>query len=257
MKGRLLNLEYPDNPYLSLATEEAIFMEVMRKRSFPTLRFYTHRNAVVLGCFQVASEEVDMDYAEEKEIAIVKRFTGGGAVYHDSGNLNFSIIANDSYGIGINVAKLYSMAMDVPMNAFRSLGMNPEKGRLNDISINGKKILGSAATIRQNAFLFHAAVLVDTNLMTLASVLKVPGVKLKDKGISTVLERVTNIRIVSGKGMEEVKAALISSCSNLLGMEFEAGELTSGEESLATKLYEDKYTKREWNLERSIINVHY
>jgi len=252
---RFLDIEYPEDPYLSLAVEEAIFTEVMRGNSPPTFRFYRHSNAVILGCFQLAEQEVDMGVAREKNIHITKRFTGGGAVYHDLGNLNFSVITKDTYGIGLNVTKLYSTMIEGAVAAFKNLGMNAVSGKLNDVTVNNRKILGAAATIKEKTLLFHAAVLVDTDLNTLASVLKVPGMKLKDKGIQTILERVTNIKEISGHGIPEVKKALMESYSKELGMTMKEGTITEKEKALAKELLEKKYSRKEWTHGREMVGV--
>jgi lipoate-protein ligase A len=251
---RFLDIEYPEEPHLSLATEEAIFLEVMRGNSPPTFRFYRHSNAVILGCFQLADQEVDMDVAERNSIKIVKRFTGGGAVYHDMGNLNFSIITRDTFDIGLNVTKLYSTMIGGAVNAFRGMGMDAVSGKLNDVTVNGRKILGAAATIREKTLLFHAAVLVDTNLNTLASVLKVPGVKLKDKGVQTILERVTNIKKLSGHDITDVRKALMDSYSIELGITMKEGDITEKEKRLARELLAKKYSRKEWTHGREMIN---
>jgi lipoate---protein ligase len=255
LKTRLLNVEFPEDPSMSLATEEAIFTEVMRGHSPPSFRFYRHSNAVILGCFQLAAQEVDMDVVNANNIQIVKRFTGGGAVYHDLGNLNYSLIAKDTFGINLNVTKLYSTMITGALYAFRRLGVEAESGKLNDVTVGNKKILGAAASIRENTLVFHAAVLVNTNLNTLASVLKVPGEKLKDKGVKTILERVTNIQEISGSNVDDVKRALIDSYASTLGLKFEEGDLTEREMELAKDLYYRKYTKPEWVLGREIINI--
>ncbi len=257
MKMRLLDLEYPENPYLSLATEEAIFINVIKGSAPNTFRFYRHRNAIILGCFQLAEQEVDMDFAKSKNISIVKRPTGGGAVYHDMGNLNFSLITKDEFKIGNDVPKLYSTMMQGALQAFRNLGITPQPGKLNDVSTNNKKILGAAATIRSNSLLFHACVLVDVDLPTLAGSLKVPGIKLKDKGVATVLERVTNVKALTGKDIDSTKEALLNGYSETLGIEFEKGDLSQEEKDTAQHLYENKYKKDDWNLGREIIDIKY
>ncbi len=78
MKFRLISKDYPGDPYKNLALDEAIFTEVREGRSPPTFRFYRNANAVILGCFQTAEEEVDLEYAEANGIKIAKRITGGG-----------------------------------------------------------------------------------------------------------------------------------------------------------------------------------
>jgi lipoate---protein ligase len=255
MKFRLISKDYPGDPYKNLALDEAIFTEVKEGRSPPTFRFYRNANAVILGCFQTAEEEVDLEYAEANGIKIAKRITGGGAVYHDMGNLNYSIITRDVFDIGLDVQKLFSTMMDGAVCAFENIGIDAEMGRLNDVSVGGKKILGAAATIDSGALLFHAAVLVDVDLNRLASVLKVPGIKLKDKGISTILERVTNIKSMSGNTVDDLREALLEGYADSLEFEYEEGGLTNSETKLLNKLYDNKFSLPKWNLGREMIEV--
>ena len=257
MRIRLIETDHPDDPHLNLAMDEAIFMEVMRGNSPPTFRFYRNNNAVILGCFQLAEQEVNMDYAIRNDVKIAKRFTGGGAVYHDMGNINYSIISRDTFDIGTNVQRLFAVMMKGAVASMRGLGIDAAAGGLNDVSVNGKKILGSAATIRSGTILFHAAILVDTNLEGLASVLKVPSAKLNPHGASTILDRVTNVNAVSGKNVEDVKRAILDGYSGELGFEYHVGKLTIQEEHLLKRLHKEKYLKSEWNLGREFINIHY
>jgi lipoate---protein ligase len=257
MKLRLIDIDYPEDPHLNLAIDEAIFMEVLKGNSSPTFRFYRNNNAVIIGCFQLADQEVDLDYAKSKNIKIAKRFTGGGAVYHDMGNLNYSVISKDVFDIGMNVEKLFSTMIKGAVSSLKVLGIEAAQGGLNDVSVNGKKVLGSAATIKADTILFHAAILVNVNLNTLATVLKVPGIKLKDKGVKTVLERVSNIRDLSGKEISHVKEALLVGYSKELNFEYEIGTFTERENHLIKKLHKEKYLKHEWNMGREFINIDY
>ncbi len=255
VKVRLIELDYPENPHLNLAMDEAIFLEVMRGNSPPTFRFYRNRNAVILGCFQLAKEEIDMGYAMLNDIRIAKRFTGGGAVYHDMGGLNYSVIAKDSFDVGMNVQRLFSTMMTGALRSFKEMGIDSAFGGLNDVSVNKRKVLGSAATIRSDTLLFHAAVLVNTNMDTLASVLKVPRIKLKDKNINTILERVANVYELSGKDVDAVRNAILDGYSKELGFEYEPGKLTENENDLLNRLYKGKYQRSEWNLGREFISI--
>lgn len=257
MKLRLIDIDYQEDPFLNLALDEAIFLEVVKGNSPPTFRFYRNSNAVIIGCFQLAEQEIDINYAIKKDIKIAKRFTGGGAVYHDLGGLNYSIISKDHFDIGMNVSRLFSTMIGGALASFKGMGLEAASGGLNDVSINGKKVLGAAATIKSDAILFHAAVLVNTNLETLVSVLKVPGVKLKDKNISTILERVANIQNISGKNIDDVRDAILKGYTEELDFEYEKGTLTQNEEKLLRRLYKEKYQRSEWNLGREFINLNY
>ena len=255
MDVRVIRKDYPDDPYRNLAIDEAIFREVESGRSPTTLRFYRNRNAVILGCFQLAEEELDLDYAKSKNITIAKRFTGGGAVYHDMGDLNFSVISKDHYGIGFNVGKMFKLMMAGALTSLQSAGVPDLEAGMNDITSRKKKIMGSAATMKKNVLLFHAALLVDTNLNELASVLKVPGIKLKDKGVATVLERVTNIKKLCGKDVDGISKAIMEGYGKAMSFEYEDGMLTEKEEMLTDKLVQLKYSRPEWNTGREFIHV--
>lgn len=255
IKVRLIDEDFPDNPYMNLALDEAIMREVEASRSPPTMRFYRNKNAVILGCFQYAQEEVDMEYVHKNGIVIAKRFTGGGAVYHDMGDINYSVIMQDTMNLGFNVEKLFTTFMSAAKISLEAKGVPDIVASMNDITSRGKKIMGAAATMKKKALLFHAALLVDTNLNTLASVLKVPGIKLKDKGVSTILERVANIKELSGLGIEEVKSAIMSGHQLSMGFEFERGDITLAERAILKRLYEEKYSKDIWNMGRELIEV--
>jgi lipoate---protein ligase len=255
MDVRVIRKDYPDDPHRNLAIDEAIFREVESGRSPTTLRFYRNRNAVIIGCFQLAEEELDLEYAHKKEIKIAKRFTGGGAVYHDMGDLNFSVISRDHYGIGFNVGKLFKLMMAGAISSLQAAGVPELEGSMNDVTSHKKKILGAAATMKKNVLLFHAALLVDTNLNELASVLKVPGIKLKDKGVATILERVSNIKALCGKDVDQISKAIMEGYARELSFVYEDGMLTEQEEELVDKLVEKKYSKHGWNMGREFIHI--
>jgi lipoate---protein ligase len=255
MEVRVIDEDYPDDPHRNLAVDEAVFREVESGRSPPTLRFYRNRNAVILGCFQLAEEELDLDYAAMKQIKIAKRFTGGGAVYHDMGDLNFSVISKDSFGIGLNVEKLFRTMMGGAVSSLNIAGVPELAWGMNDVTSRKKKIMGAAATMKKGVVLFHAALLVDTNLNELASVLKVPGIKLKDKGVQTILERVANIKDLCGKDIGDIRKAILEGYGKELGFSYLPGKLTEAELRLTERLYKEKYTKHSWNMGREFIHV--
>jgi lipoate---protein ligase len=257
MKMRLIETDYPDDPHLNLAMDEAIFIEVLNGQSPPTFRFYRNGSSVILGCFQLAEQEIDIKYAVSKDIKIAKRFTGGGAVYHDMGNLNYSIISKDSFEIDNSVEKLFYTMIKGASTSLRDLGIDVAKKGLNDLSVKGKKVLGSAATMRSDTILFHAALLVNTDLEILASVLTAPGTKIREEGVSTMFDRVTNIKELSGKDVDGVKDAILEGYSKELGFEYEKGILTGREKYLMNRLHKEKYRRSEWNLGRELISTSY
>lgn len=255
MRVRLVEHEFLDNPRMSLAVEEAIFRLMMLGKSPPTFWFWRHRNAVIIGKFQIAEEEVNMDVAQQYGVQIAKRDTGGGAVYQDLGNLIYSVIIPDTYGISNDVVKMYETMINPVLLAFKKLGVKAESPGLNDVEINNRKVLGSAAGLREGFVLFHATMLIRSNLDMLAKVLKVPRAKLQDKGVTQVGHRVGNVYDLTGKDMDEVKEALLKGYSEYLGFEYYRDELTERELRLAEYLYHNKYNRPEWVFGREFINV--
>ena len=253
MKVRLLVKEYLDNPRMSLATEEAIFNEVIMKRSQPTLWIWRHANAAVVGRFQIPEEEINMDYAKQIGVVIAKRSTGGGAIYQDLGNLIFSVIIPDIFNIGNNYVEMYKKLINPILKKLKELGVNAESPGLNDLTVNGKKVMGTAATISAGTILFHATLLVKSDLNRLASLLKVPKQKLMDKGVSSVAHRVTNLYDETGIGITETTFIIMDSYAESLGFEYERGDLTKEEKELAKKLYDEKYNTESWIFGRRLI----
>lgn len=253
MKARLLIKEFLDNPRYSLSVEEAIFKEVIGGNSPPTLWLWRHDRAAVVGRFQVPSEEIDMELAERLGIKIAKRSTGGGAIYQDLGNVIYSVITPDIYGIGNRVTELYRRIITPfieALNSMYNVGAGVEG--LNDGVVNGRKFMGTAATISEGTILFHATILVKSDLGVLSRILKVPRVKLADKHVESVEHRVANLYDVARVGITEVQAAIVEAYRRSLGFELELAGLTERERSLADELYRSKYNTDAWVYQRGI-----
>lgn len=147
-------------------------------------------NAIIIGRNQNTAQEINQAYVEEHDINVVRRPTGGGAVYHDLGNLNFSILTDAENAVDINF-ELYTQPV---LRALKAMGVPVElKGR-NDILIEGKKCTGLAQRISNHRLLHHGAMLFDTNLETLSKALNVRRDKMESKGVKSTVSRVTNIK---------------------------------------------------------------
>ncbi|RLG99221.1 lipoate--protein ligase family protein [Candidatus Bathyarchaeota archaeon] len=251
---RLLKLE-TYNAYMNMAIDEAIARLRSKDRTVDTLRFYRWKpSAVSVGYFQNTAEEVDLDECRRLNVDVVRRMTGGGAVYHDyNGEITYSIIVKeDSLGIPRDILKSYEVICGGIVLGLRNLGLDAEFKPVNDIQVGGKKISGNAQTRRWGTVLQHGTVLVDADIKTMFRVLKVGKEKISDKLIKAVEERVTTINRVLGKkiGFTEVYEALKGGFEKALNIRLHEGELTEEEKDLSRELYEKKYTRREWNLER-------
>ena len=250
---RLVDQEYRDNPFMNLAVEEAIPRSVGEGKSPNTVRFWRNSNTIVIGCFQSAKLEVNMEACKETGTKIVRRFTGGGAVYHDSGNLNYAISLRKGNKIvpDENLQSVFQRLSEGAVWGLRSLGVRAEFQPVNDIQVEDKKISGAAGSIKWNAIFHHGCILVTSDLAILGKVLNVPRAKLEDRHVASVQKRVTTVRDELGRGIytDDVQDAIVEGIEKCYGVRVEAGDLTGEERSLAEELYQTKYSRLEWNFE--------
>ena len=250
---RLVDQEYRNNPFMNLAVEEAIPRSVGEGKSPNTVRFWHNSNTIVIGCFQSAKLEVNMEACKETGTQIVRRFTGGGAVYHDSGNLNYAISLQKGNKIvqDENLQAVFQRLSEGAVWGLRKLGVNAEFQPVNDIQVDGKKISGAAGSVKWNTIFHHGCILVNSDLAILGKVLNVPRAKLEDKHVASVQKRVTTVRDELGREVSttDVREAIVEGIENCYGVRVEAGNLTAEEMRLAEELYQTKYSRLVWNLE--------
>jgi lipoate---protein ligase len=175
------------NPYFNLAMEEYLMESLEEGQKY----FLLWRNApsVIIGRHQNTVEEVNAAFIKEKGINVVRRISGGGAVYHDLGNLNFSFIVKDSSAEPYDFSK-FTMPV---VRVLRKLGVMAESNSRNDLAIGGRKFSGNSQYIRRDKLLHHGTLLFDSNLDELENALNVQGDKIESKGVKSVRSRVTNI----------------------------------------------------------------
>jgi len=161
--------------------------------------FYLWRNrpAVIIGLNQNVYSEVNLDYLSKNNITLARRVTGGGAVYHDLQNLNYSII-----GKGVTTEPI--------VNALKALGAKVEVSGRNDLFIEGKKFSGYARRVWHDKEIVHGTMMFDVNLETLVNALSTPGSKMEAKGIASVRSRVGNLKdyLPDIQNIEELKDRL-------------------------------------------------
>ncbi len=247
---RVLLFETPKDPYYNLALEEALFL--LHSKGIikdDVLRIWRNENAVVIGYFQSPKEEVDLEYADKIKASIVRRFTGGGAVYHDLGNINYAVI---THGKTSTVYEIYEYLLKGIIKALKILGLDPWRENINDIVANNRKISGTAASIKGSTLFLHGSLLVSTDLEKLSKILRVSRKKLMDKGVSSVKYRVALVEDLIGRriGYWEIIDAIVKGYSGLLGLQPYFDMPTKLEVLVADKLYYGKYLKHEWNFER-------
>jgi lipoate-protein ligase A len=245
---RLVRFEY-HNAAMNMALDEAVSNGIERSTSPPTVRFYGWKpSAVSIGRFQCLEDEVDLVRCKELGIDVVRRRTGGGAVYHDTeGEITYSLIAPDGLmPRDINVA--YQEICGYVIAALSALGVEAHFAPINDILVGGKKISGSAQSRRNTVFLQHGTLLLDLNAEKMFKVLKISGTKIAGKGISSTKERVTCLRAHSDASRQSVLVELEKAF--ISGKQYNHGSWSRMELQDADRLVRQRYASKDWTLDR-------
>ncbi len=231
------------DPYYNLALEQTLF-DCLHSEEYFLL--WQNKPSVIVGRHQNTVEEINEDYVKKHNIPVVRRTTGGGAVYHDLGNLNFSFLsAQNNKNLGS--FEFYSEQIS---KALRSLGFNVEMSGRNDLTIEGKKFSGNAKRSSGSKVLQHGTLMLYLDVSNLADILTGNPDKYKSKGISSHKSRVANlIEFMPNKKPEElmsdVKNALMFHCAS------KQIQLPEEIEQKALKLAKEKYETWEWNFGKS------
>lgn len=236
-----------NDPRYNLAFEEYCFKHLPKEEDYVIL--WVNGPAIIVGKNQNTLEEVNKEYVDEHGIKVVRRITGGGAVYHDLGNLNFSIVKNTGKNEKIDFKK-YNIPI---LNALERLNVKAELSGRNDITIEGKKISGIAQSIWRNRALNHGTLLFDTELDVLSKALNVKQDKIVSKGIKSVRSRVTNIKpyLPEGADMKKFKELLLKYVFEFEGEEPVEYVLSDKEKDEINQLFEERYSQWDWNYGRS------
>ena len=181
------------DPYLNLAIEEYLF----RYSDDDIFMLWQNRPSVIVGKNQNVYAEVDLPYTQSKGISVVRRITGGGAVYHDGGNVNYSFITSREKADSLDFARFAAPIIE----ALGALGLNAALSGRNDILCEGKKISGNAQFSDGRRILHHGTLLFDADLDEMSAVLNTDTEKLKARAIRSHKGRVVNLRELLGGGM--------------------------------------------------------
>ncbi len=222
------------DPWYNLSFDEYCLEQYPSDDKF----FYLWRNrpSVIVGLNQNVYAEVNLDYLDAQGICLVRRSTGGGAVYHDLQNLNYTLV-----GRGVSPEPV--------VEALRRLGVPAELSGRNDIFVEGRKVSGYARRVWRDRELIHGTLMYDVDLDTLARALDVPGSKLAVKGVASVRSRVANLKeyLPGFASLDELQAVLQEILAD------GDGALPFGEADLAAvqTLRDTKYATWEWNYGQS------
>lgn len=176
------------DPQINLAIEEYL-LRTMDTEEDSFLLFYINEPSIIIGKNQNTIEEIDTDFVEENGIKIVRRLSGGGAVFHDLGNLNYSFITKDDGESFRNFKKF----TEPVVSALAKMGVKAELIGRNDLLVDGRKISGNAQFSTHGRMFSHGTLMFDTKIDTVVSALKVKKDKIESKGIKSIRSRVANI----------------------------------------------------------------
>ncbi|MBS1492078.1 MAG: lipoate--protein ligase [Bacteroidetes bacterium] len=244
---KLINNNQITDATLNLALEEwAVRNLDFEKDDY--LLFYINRNAIIIGKHQNTIEEINSEYVKKKGIQVVRRISGGGAVYHDDGNLNFSFLTKFSQD-SIHNFKKFTEPVIKTLNA---IGVKAELNGRNDITVDGKKISGNAQFSNTKAMFSHGTVLFNSNLDDVVEALNVKIDKIESKGIKSIRSRVGNITEYMNQKMNifDFRQKLIESIFQQ-GENYPVYNLHKKEWQEVYDLANSKYRNWDWNYGRS------
>lgn len=221
------------DPFFNLSAEEYFLCE--KDEDFFLL--WQNEPCIVIGKNQVAADEINHDYVSACSLPVVRRMTGGGAVYHDTGNLNFSFIQNGEP----DRAKLCRPVIDV----LRSLGVEAELSGRNDILVGGRKISGTAMCSHGGRSLFHGTLLISADLEAMSEALKPDETKLIGHGVKSVRSRVANLSEYTEEVSPDIIGAMLAEYMTERGGEIYG--LGESDIEAIEKLRDSKYSTDEWN----------
>jgi lipoate-protein ligase A len=232
------------DPRLNLALEEFLLRHV--RIAEPLLLFYINEPSVIIGRNQNTLEEIDPEYVKANDIHLVRRMSGGGAVYHDLGNLNFSFITEGQEDLH-NFARF----TDPVIRVLRELGIDAQLRGRSDIFAAGKKISGNAQYATRGRMFSHGTLLFDTNIAAMLKAINPRRVKIESKAVQSVRNYVSNIRELLPEDMTitELKQAILAGTFG--GNQIPTHELSEEDWDHVRRISADRYGTWEWNVGRS------
>lgn len=228
-----------NDPYFNLAAEEYLLKECKE----PIFRLWRNASSIIVGKNQNTAAEINSQFVREHNIPVVRRLSGGGAVFHDLGNINFTFI--DKKREGEETSQMFARFTAPIVEALNKLGVKAYLEGRNDLLIDGKKFSGNAIAIHKDRVLQHGTLLFSASIADLSGALNARPEKFIGKGVQSTRSRVTNISeyLTKPMGVEEFIEYIYSEISG----SNEVSEYTQQEIEAITALRESKYATHQWN----------
>lgn len=248
-----MRLKFIDNkgitdPYINLAIEEYVLQNFGEQDTY--LLFYINEPSIIIGKNQNSIEEINRKYVDENNIKVVRRLSGGGAVYHDLGNLNFSFITKDDGDSFHNFARF----TEPVVRALNKMNVPAELIGRNDLLIDGRKFSGNAQFSTRGRMFSHGTLMLDSEIEHVVEALNVSEEKITSKGIKSIRSRVANISEFLDEpiSMEEFKETILMYIFDVEKVEdVPTYELSEEDWYNIYKLSEERYQQWDWNYGKS------
>jgi lipoate-protein ligase A len=242
----LIDNQNSTDPTINLALEEYCYRNLDSRHDY--VLFYINQPSIIIGNHQNPFQEVNFDFAIQNKIRPVRRISGGGTVYHDPGNLNFSFIT----AFTGEMLDYFKTLLQPVLSTLQRLGVPAQLTEKNNIIVDGKKISGNSQHTNMRRMLSHGTLLFDAGLDILQQVLQSKQQIIQSRAVASIPSSVTNISgyLSRPMEMEAFTAELIGGISNSFG-ELEEYQLTTDDWDAVYRLSEEKYRSWEWNIGRS------
>lgn len=250
IRGRIIDTDLADPAYTA-AVDDVLLESLASGEGAPSLHLYRRDPpAVTLGYFLKTDEVVRLDRARSLGISIIRRKSGGGAIYTDPGQLIYGLVVTPFSGE--DVAMSFSRYCTALSRAICSLGIEAYYAPPNDVEVGGRKVSGSAQKRKGRALLQHGTVILQLDRENMEKVLVPPADRLDRHGAKSMGERVMGLNEVAERKIElsKLKEAVSRELASAAGVELTPGELTTTEQDMVDHLVRTRYGSDEWNLRR-------
>lgn len=229
------------DPAFNLALEQYVFDSMPKDREYFWL--WQNDNTIVVGKHQNTAEEINQAFVREQGIKVVRRLSGGGAVYHDLGNVNFTFICDAG-----SLEQLNLQAFCQPVvRTLKKIGIEAQASGRNDIAIDGKKFSGNSQYVKGGRIMHHGTLMFDSDLSVVGKALEADPTKYESKGFKSVRSRVTNIRPYLSRDLDIQAFQGILKDHMIQGNDVEAYGLTEQDLLEIQKIKRERYDTWEWN----------